>query len=145
VSVPAEAVRSARWAIGGYVLVLAALTLSREADNGGLLRFYLLVRDVTGALTFGRAAVSFREAEALANLLLFVPLGALLPLALPRVLLLGLLCGAAAASAGIEVAQYVLLPARVPSMLDVIMNTAGAAVGLVLGGDARRILRRWRS
>jgi glycopeptide antibiotics resistance protein len=144
VSVPTEAVRSARWAIGAYVIVLAALTLSREADDGGLLRFYLVVRDLTGALTFGRSPVSFREAEALANLVLFLPLGALLALALPRVLLLGLLCGAAITSVGIEVVQYVLLPQRVPSALDVMMNTAGAAVGLVLGGDARRLLQRWR-
>ena len=143
-SVPTEAVRAARWAIGAYLLLLVVLTLGRHADNGGLLRFYALVRDLTEALTLGRSSVSLREAEALANLLLFVPLGALLALALPRVLLLGLLCGAALASGGIELTQYVFLPERVPSVLDVVMNTAGAAVGLVLGGDARRLLRRRR-
>ncbi len=66
--------------------------------------------------------MSLREAEALANLLLFVPFGALLALAVPRLLLVALLGFTCATSIGIELTQYVFLPDRVPSLLDVIMN-----------------------
>lgn len=82
-----------------------------------------------------------REAEALGNIALFVPLGLLLALALPTVYLSLLLAVAGAASLAIEVTQYLALPDRVPALLDIAMNTAGAAAGLVLGGDARRLVR----
>ena len=104
--------------------------------------FSAVLRAAATALTDGRAEVTTREAEALANVVMFLPLGLLLPLALPRAYLSVLLAFAAAASLAIEVTQYLVLPDRVPALLDVVMNTAGAAAGLVLGGDGRRALRR---
>ncbi len=101
-----------------------------------------MLQTLAAVLTNGRAEISLREAEALANIVLFLPLGLLLPLAWPTVYLTALLAVAAASSLVIEVAQYALLPDRVPALLDVAMNTAGAAAGLVLGGDGRRLLRR---
>jgi VanZ family protein len=85
--------------------------------------------------------------DAVANLVAYVPLGFLLiwrrdapatRLALRAVLV------AAALSYGLESLQH-LLPSRVPSMLDWLMNTAGAALGAATGlllrrtGLARRI------
>lgn len=133
----------ARLALAAYVLVPALLTLG-PTPLEELRTFSDLLRSAAAALTDGRAAVSFREAEALANVAMFAPLGLLLPLALPRAYLSLLLVVAATASLTIEITQYVVLPDRVPALLDVVMNSAGTAVGLVVGGDARRLLRLTR-
>lgn len=68
-----------------------------------------------------------------ANLVVFVPLGFLLPLrwpgfaGVPRMALVG-----AMVSGLLETAQYALDMGRVSSVDDVLMNTAGAAVGAFL-------------
>lgn len=68
--------------------------------------------------------------ESLANLAMFVPLGAFLGLAVrPRSWPLVLLAGAAL-SAGVELAQT-RIPGRVPDVHDVVANTAGDLVGLL--------------
>lgn len=133
--------RLARLAIVVYLCAPAFLTLRSDPSGGMLRAFYELLGDGVRTITFGEAAVSFREAEALANVLLFVPLGALLPLAFPGSLLSLLLLAAAAVSLGVEVVQYFFLPERVPSLLDVLLNTGGAAIGSVAGGDARLLWR----
>lgn len=134
----------ARLALLGYLLVPAVLTLTPDPSGSLLQDFYELLRRAVDQVTFGRAGVSLREAEGLANVLLFIPAGVLLPLALPRFPLSVLLFGATVASLLIESVQYVFLPDRVPSLLDVLLNGGGAAIGLVLGGDARgsRLRRR---
>jgi glycopeptide antibiotics resistance protein len=99
--------------------------------------FYELLGDSVRRITYGEAAVCVRKAEALGNVLLSVPVGALLPLAFPGSLLSLLLAAAAAGSLGIEVVQYFFLPERVPSLLDVLLNTGGAAIGSVVGSDVR--------
>ena len=88
--------------------------------------------------------------DIVSNLLAYLPLGALLALARLRqgaggwrAWLVGTLCGAAL-SFGLEVVQH-LLPPRVPSLLDWLLNTAGAALGAllaVLAGSAG-LLHRW--
>lgn len=137
-------VLAARLALGAYLLVPVLLTLG-PTPLEEIHSFGDLLRSAATALTDGRASVSFREAEALANVVMFLPLGLLMPLALPRAYLSLLLAVAAVASTAIEVTQYLVLPDRVPALLDVVMNTAGAAAGLVLGGDARRLLYPPRS
>lgn len=73
----------------------------------------------------------------LRNVLLFVPLGyglacRFLPQARqPRSLLVAILCGCIALSAAIEVLQL-LLPARESSLTDLIANSVGTVVGLLL-------------
>jgi glycopeptide antibiotics resistance protein len=81
----------------------------------------------------------------LANVLLLVPLGLLLAFAFPRLPLSLLLALAALLSLGIETMQYLLLPDRVATLVDVLANTGGAAIGLVVAADARRGLSRYRS
>ena len=134
-------VRAARLALVAYLLVPVLLTLGPTPVQE-LQAFTRVLQRLAAVLTDGRAEISLREAEALANIVLFLPLGLLMPLAWPTVYLTALLAIAAAASLAVEVAQYALLPDRVPALLDVAMNTAGAAAGLVLGGDGRRLLRR---
>jgi glycopeptide antibiotics resistance protein len=127
-----------------YLLVPLVLTLSPQSPEAGLDGFYALVSRVVDRLSLGRTEVSRTETEALANVLLFVPVGLLLRLAVPRVLTSVLLAAAALASLAIEVTQYVALAGRDPSLVDVLTNTGGAAIGLVLGADVERILIRRR-
>lgn len=81
--------------------------------------------------------------EAVANVVMFVPFGVLVPVVLGRrggvtVLLGALLSGA------IELTQLVLLPDRVSTVQDVVLNTLGAAVGVLVLVLLRTAVRRRR-
>ena len=133
----------ARAALVGVLLLAVVLTLTPSPLLTGLFDFHDGLARVVGRLTLGQTEVSLEEAEALANVLLFIPIGLLLRLALPRVLSSALLALATAGSLGIEVVQYLALPGRTPSLVDVLTNGGGAAIGLVLGVDAQRLVGRW--
>lgn len=68
------------------------------------------------------------EVEDLANVLLFVPLGAAVSAVLPRRAWLLAVPICVAVTAAVETAQSVL-PGRVPDLSDVVLNSVGAAVG----------------
>ncbi|MFC7491336.1 MULTISPECIES: VanZ family protein [unclassified Knoellia] len=74
--------------------------------------------------------------EVWANLLLFVPFGVYLSLLGPQSSRLRVMLAAAATSMTFEVAQYVLAVGRT-DITDVIVNTAGAVVGMTCGLMAR--------
>ncbi|MBP2375913.1 VanZ family protein [Paeniglutamicibacter psychrophenolicus] len=78
------------------------------------------------------AGVRFGHVEAAANVLFFVPLGALLPLWFKnrRWLTSWLVC--VGVSLIVEAFQFVFLSDRVGSVRDVICNGLGAALGVVL-------------
>lgn len=85
--------------------------------------------------------------EAAANVAMFVPLGALLPAAavLPRVNRARpwLAVPVLAAFSGLIETTQLLLPERVPTLQDVVMNTTGGALGVaaLLLLDRRRAAR----
>ena len=123
--------------------VVAALTLGARPGQEQLQFHVLLVRL---ARRTGLPVLTSDQAEGLANVLLFLPLGLLLPL-IVRARLVLLVAGLSALSGAIELAQTVLA-GRTPSLRDVALNTTGAAVGvvftsLVVGG--RDAARRRRS
>jgi VanZ family protein len=130
-------VGAARVGIALYLLVPAALTLLPDRPSAGADGFRRLVDGVVRRLTAGQVEISVVDLEVLANVLLLVPLGLLLVPALPRTPLSVLLALAALLSLGIETLQYLLLPGRVATLVDVLANTGGAAIGLVLAADAR--------
>jgi VanZ family protein len=75
--------------------------------------------------------------EASANVMLFVPVGFAASLALPsrrwwQIAALGLL-----ASACMELGQFLFLPHRFASLLDVATNTAGTVLGVLLARALR--------
>ena len=78
-----------------------------------------------------------------ANIVLFVPLGALLAILVPRrrhlIMPVGFLV-----SLTIESIQGVLLDGRTASIYDIIANTAGACIGLLLIEFIESVLRRSR-
>ncbi|GAB2698687.1 VanZ family protein [Microbacterium marinum] len=73
--------------------------------------------------------VTHARVEFAANIALFLPIGVLLPLMMPRTLVLPV---ALVATVAIESTQALLLDARVPSVLDIIANTTGACLGLLI-------------
>lgn len=76
--------------------------------------------------------VRIGSGEFIANVLLFVPLGMLLRLAIPRATWVTPLVLSAALSLGIEVLQ--MASPRVSDPRDVVANTVGAVIGVVLAG-----------
>lgn len=88
--------------------------------------------------------VTYNQVERAANVLLFVPVGAVVTLVLRRPVVALALC--VLASAGIELVQYLMLGSRKGSVVDLAMNSFGAAVGVtgvVVAGQIVRLLRTW--
>lgn len=86
-----------------------------------------LLRLITQAIP----ALTYERIEFAANILLFVPLGLLLTLILVRNRWL-VLPVAFLATVTIECVQALLLDARTPSALDIVANTAGACIGILI-------------
>ncbi len=76
--------------------------------------------------------IGYRKVEFAANILLFIPLGIILVLRLPRKLWWLAIVIAAVFSGAVELAQAIFLPARVPAWSDIVANTAGAFIGAIL-------------
>ncbi|WP_228395264.1 VanZ family protein [Modestobacter roseus] len=114
--------------LAGYLAAGAWLTL-RPSPMGRVQGFGTrLVHDLTGTSWH----VSARLAERGGNVLLFVPLGLLLCAALPRVPRWVVWAICVAGSLGIEATQALFLPNRFPSVVDVVTNSTGAAIGVGL-------------
>lgn len=92
------------------------------------------------ALREGSWGRSFCVRNARGNLLLFLPLGFLLPLVWPRLRLRTVIPVAVAISVSIEVIQYLsrAWSNRSTDVNDIILNTAGASLGLLLAATLRR-------
>ena len=119
---------SRRLALGAlllYVAVLAAVTLGTSPAPA--LRWTTDTLQHVDLLS----GVSLRAVERGANVLLFVPAGLLLCAALPHTprLMVWALC--VLVSLGAELAQLVL-PGRETTVVDVVMNATGAALGVLL-------------
>ncbi|MFF2369752.1 VanZ family protein [Agromyces sp. NPDC058110] len=129
---PADAVSSTRaalsllFAIYLFLLVWLVLWKLQPPSVGGVERIVKLVPFVSTA-TAGASAVW----EVCGNLLVFIPFGAYLGLLAPRLPWWKALAVVAATSALLETAQFVLAIGR-SDLTDVIMNSAGGLVGLVL-------------
>ena len=130
---------------GSYLLFVAWLTLTPQADR---VREAMLAQRVLDALhRRGYAeSIDYQRFEFLANIALFVPIGAFL------LLLLGVrywwLAGVVsiAATSAIEALQT-QVPGRVPDERDLAANTMGAAIGIVIALilTVPGTVRRWRA
>jgi hypothetical protein len=123
--------RAAVWGLGAYILVLGLIALwpvpvDRDASD-------FLMRSLRKLHRWGVPPwFDYGVVEFTSNVILFVPLGALVARILGQRLWWG---GAAAGfvlSALIELSQLAFLPARFPSVADVAANTFGAMVGALL-------------
>lgn len=107
-----------------YLVILAGVAFWPSPVDQGAGPLIRLITRILPVLTYPRI-------EFAANIVLFIPLGFLLTLILTRNRWLTLPIGFLATVA-IECVQAVALGARTPSMLDVVANTAGACVGILL-------------
>lgn len=108
------------------ILTIAAVTLVPTASAGQEQALNL----VPGQRLLWPWQSSVATGNILGNITLFVPLGFLLPLLLPRLKRLGpLLLVASAASAVIEALQYMLNVGRSADINDMLFNILGAACG----------------
>ena len=116
----------------GYVVALALIAFWPVPVDRGAGAFLRVITHWVPALTYGRI-------EFAANIVLFVPFGLLLTLILDRARWL-VLPIAVVTTVTIECVQGVLLHARTPSVLDIVANTTGACIGILLavGGEALR-------
>ncbi|MGK0716154.1 VanZ family protein [Leucobacter sp. W1153] len=130
----------ARALLAAFGVVLALIVLLPSEGH----RVLGLVETLAGIAT--RAGISYQLAFATlefgANIALFVPLGLLVPIAfasspgsgirgIAPATLFGTVCVGAATSVLIELAQQVI-PGRVSSPADVLANTMGTALGVLL-------------
>jgi len=100
-----------------------------------------VVRAVVGWFSDRGWPVTYAGVEAVANVVMFLPFGVLVGLLVRRWWVVVLL--ALATSTAIELAQLAFLPTRVPTVQDVVLNTVGAALGvLALRLWARRAASR---
>ncbi len=83
--------------------------------------------------------LTFRTAEVAANVALFVPLGLLSALLVPRNRWWAVLLALVTLSVGIETLQALGLPYRTASGMDVVTNSLGAAIGVGLATLVRRV------
>lgn len=109
--------------LGGYLFVLTLIALWPTPVDSGAGPLLRAVNRVLPVLTHARIEFG-------ANILLFVPLGVLLALILQhRHLVVPI---AFLATVTIESIQALMIDKRVPSVMDIIANVAGACLGLVI-------------
>lgn len=123
-----------------YGAVVLLVTLWPTAVDRGLdpyLERVLIALHARGVPHF----IDYAFVEFSANILFFVPVGFLLAILLDRrrqwlaIVLGGLL------SSGVESAQWLFLPGRVASAVDVLANTSGAALGCGVAVLIRTVIR----
>lgn len=113
--------------LGVLLITLTARPFGYDGRTD-LVPFHPLWNALTGEIDATRVAAIFG-----ANILLFVPIGVLLPLRWPRLDRLGIvILITACLSAAIEVTQYYMNTGRVAQLDDVIFNTLGGLIGWTL-------------
>ena len=113
-----------------FLIGLAALTLTPSKVEDSMPNLLDVILTTTHRL--GWEWLDFTRLEIIANVLVFVPVGILAFLLLPRrVWFLALLVGPLL-SAMIETAQRVALPHRAATVNDVVANSTGAILGVTV-------------
>lgn len=121
-----------------FVAVIAFLALTPRRIEERIPNVLDLV--LAAAHRLGWGSLDFTTLEIIANVLVFIPIGFIAYLFLPRrIWWLALLAGPAA-SVSIELVQLIALPNRVASTADVAENVLGATIGVVLCVLASRAL-----
>ncbi|GGM57206.1 hypothetical protein GCM10010489_30990 [Microbacterium saperdae] len=130
---PAPLRRTRGWALAlgiPFFAGLAILTLTPARVEKSMPNYLDLV--LGAAHRMGWSSLDFTRLEIIANVLVFVPVGILAFLFMPRTIWpLALLVGPAI-SAAIEIAQRVALPHRAATLSDLVANSAGATAGVAL-------------
>ena len=135
--------RGLRLLLVAYLLVVLRITQWPELADPSALRW--LERALTWWHERGLpTAVDVPVVEAAANVVMFVPFGVLVPLAARWGPAATVLAGALF-STQIELSQLAFFPSRVATVQDVVMNTAGAVLGVALLRLTSHVARRGAS
>jgi hypothetical protein len=111
-----------------FLIGLAVLTLTPSRVEDAMPNLLDLV--LSGIHRLGWTAFDFTRLEVLANILVFIPVGILAFLLLPRRVWPSALLVGPLVSLSIEAAQHVALPHRAATVTDVIANSSGATAGV---------------
>ena len=124
-----------------YLVGLLLLTIwPQPVQDSAPVILDLVVRAVHRGL--GWTWLGFTEMKAIANVLVFVPIGILAFIAFRRrAWPLALLAGPAL-SVAVEFVQAVALPHRIASITDIALNSLGATIGVVIAGLVALIVHR---
>lgn len=116
-------------AAAAVLIIVAALTLAPRALVAPVKSLFLRAMDVLSAPLM--ALIPYGDADRVFNTLLFIPLGATMAMLLSRrAWPLAILAGFAL-SAGVELFQA-SIPGRVPDAEDVLWNTVGGTIGVMV-------------
>ncbi|WP_168186204.1 VanZ family protein [Agromyces badenianii] len=125
-----RAVRLARWFLPPYLIAVGLIVFLPAQEARRVTGLVGWLADVLASLGASRE-VSAVVVEFLANIALFVPMGVLLALAFPTLSWWVVLAVGCLATVGIELVQLAL-PTRYSTLSDIIANTTGTALGLLL-------------
>ena len=131
-----------RLGLAVYLAVLISASLwPTPVDGGGFV--WLITSNI---LKFCRSIswlnwIQYNQLEALANVALYIPLGAFLVLMLPRVPVLLLCITPLVVSALAEGLQRFFLPERYSTLDDVLHNALGGLIGVVILVSIRQLMR----
>ncbi|PWC05839.1 hypothetical protein DCE94_00575 [Agromyces badenianii] len=125
-----RAVRLARWFLPPYLIAVGLIVFLPAHEARRVTGLVGWIADVLASLGASRE-VSAAVVEFLANIALFVPMGVLLALAFPTLSWWVVLAVGCLATIGIELVQLAL-PTRYSTLSDIIANTTGTALGLLL-------------
>jgi len=125
-----------------YLLFLAVIVLAPSSDipDAAVDRVYRTLTGVGAPHWLTPQLLGF-----VANVVLFLPLTFLGSFVRRHWSWLVWTALAGVVSAGVEVAQFLFLAGRNPSLVDVVANTLGGALGALLAGVFRPMLRRHNS
>lgn len=130
---PRRSRSAARAWLALYAALLAGIALWPAPIDSGLGPFLARIGEVFPLLTYTRI-------EFAANILLFVPLGLLLAMILPRTRYL-VIPLSIVTTVTVESIQAIALDLRTPSVMDIVANTTGACIGLVLAAFIESLRR----
>jgi len=125
-----------------YLVLLSLTSLwPTPVDNGGL------VRQITSTVLKFCHEISwlrwlqYNQLEALANVLLYLPLGVFLVVLFPKLRLRWTMMIPVVVSILAEVIQRFYLPSRYSTLDDVYHNALGGVIGVIISASTRRWLR----
>lgn len=125
-----------------YLAVLITASLwPTPVDSGGVISF--LTSEILKACKniSWLNWVQYNQLEALANVVLYIPLGIFLVVLLPGVSILLLLITPLVVSGVVEELQRWFLPERYSTLDDLLHNALGGFIGVVISASIRQLMR----
>jgi hypothetical protein len=129
-------------ALVSYLIVLITTSLwPKPVDGEGFLA--TITREVLRFTSSYDSLkwIQYNQLEAIANVLLYVPLGIFLVMFWPKAKIWLLALFPALISLLVEVSQRLFLPDRYATLNDVLSNALGGVLGIVIAASIRRMMK----